>query len=920
MTIQNKIPGEDCNLPRNQSPTNINNQLTFNPMITPINTALVSNNEHFNFLNGKQGFTVEEIEILKSKFGYQYWDAEKAQARGYYIKEPGVTHCRAGIYKPLSQSHGELRLLEPVKCRDNKTRKVARLSNTDLAEIGADQISWGIATEEGRGNIHPEGVVIWTEGMDDALMIHVREKIPTGFILGSGMWRDAPIETDDIVILDSDTVEKPQVWRQLVELGIAKGCKIAAFPQYERLKIGACEFYNDRTDENPAERVTLSDVLTTADTHLNWVKNVLVPYVVKKFPKSKESSRRELLTLLKIYYGTPDLRDVSAILIDANVATQKQIDYELDQIAKEKQQTAKKHYGNNATGFRTSVEEGLVYLQPTDEGVKEIPACSYIEVVSSTEDYRDGTVGLMLRMLNMERNQIRELQLPKPDLADITNITRFILANGGRPCLSKMKLIQEYLIGGYAPAPIRIDTNTTGWHGNSFVLPNKTLGNQELFFSGDKSSITQNGTLQEWKDNVGKYAKGNPILLLSTLIPFTSTLLEPLEEQNIGFHIYGSSSKGKTTALMFGASVLGKPEQVKMQWRFTVNGLELKAQSHSSLGMFIDEIGQANPKDAIASAYMLGNGEGKQRVTKNVELADKRKWKLSFFSTGEQDFVNFAKSSKENVRSGQEVRIVDIPLGDCKDGVFDDLHHFKNGAEFSRYLSQASARYYGSPIVHFLEYLTKRLEEDRDLFISQSLKLLEKHQQQLRYMCGENPDAMVVRVADKFAFLQMVGELAAFAGTIDLTPEEIANSISELFTRWLGARGGNRSRDDIECLDHIEGVLRANIGKFVNLDMVNPAELDIKQNEIYGFYKTVNGKPEFWVIPKAFTSVLCNGLNPTSVTSKLQAKNYIQTDSNGKSSIQKKVGRVNSRYYVIAPWWNDSEQIDEEVDLSEIGL
>ena len=84
-------------------------------------------------------------------------------------------------------------------------------------------------------------------------------------------------------------------------------------------------------------------------------------------------------------------------------------------------------------------------------------------------------------------------------------------------------------------------------------------------------------------------------------------LLEPLGEENFGFHVEGGSSIGKTTLLRVAASVWGAPIQ---SWRTTDNAAEGLARAANDGLLILDELSQVDGTAADAMAYMLGNGVG----------------------------------------------------------------------------------------------------------------------------------------------------------------------------------------------------------------------------------------------------------------------------------------------------------------------
>ena len=99
---------------------------------------------------------------------------------------------------------------------------------------------------------------------------------------------------------------------------------------------------------------------------------------------------------------------------------------------------------------------------------------------------------------------------------------------------------------------------------------------------------SERGTLDEWRDTVGKYCIGNNKLLFAVSLAFAAPLLNPLNVENGGFHIFGPSSCGKSTALRVAASVYGGPDYITT-WRATDNGLEGTAAAHNDTLLIMDE-------------------------------------------------------------------------------------------------------------------------------------------------------------------------------------------------------------------------------------------------------------------------------------------------------------------------------------------
>jgi uncharacterized protein (DUF927 family) len=92
---------------------------------------------------------------------------------------------------------------------------------------------------------------------------------------------------------------------------------------------------------------------------------------------------------------------------------------------------------------------------------------------------------------------------------------------------------------------------------------------------------------------------------------------------------------------------------------------------------------------------------------------DTRRWRLLLLSSGEIDLATHMADSRKTTRAGQEVRIINIPAKPSinSHGIFEDIHGFNSGASFVEYLSEASSRYYGAPIVEFIRHVIEDYEK-----------------------------------------------------------------------------------------------------------------------------------------------------------------------------------------------------------------
>ena len=108
----------------------------------------------------------------------------------------------------------------------------------------------------------------------------------------------------------------------------------------------------------------------------------------------------------------------------------------------------------------------------------------------------------------------------------------------------------------------------TGWQEGMtvFVLPAETIGDdptgepivyQPERYSPTGHSVGTRGTLSDWQTEVAARCAGNPVLVFYMAASLAAPLLSVVGQEGGGFHLFGQTSKGKTTAEQVAASVWG---------------------------------------------------------------------------------------------------------------------------------------------------------------------------------------------------------------------------------------------------------------------------------------------------------------------------------------------------------------------------
>ena len=169
--------------------------------------------------------------------------------------------------------------------------------------------------------------------------------------------------------------------------------------------------------------------------------------------------------------------------------------------------------------------------------------------------------------------------------------------------------------------------------------------------------------------------------------------------------------------------------------------------------------------------------------------------------------------AEKTYRAGLGARLVEIQADAGQGlGCFENLHGSPNAAAFARRLQAEAARYYGTPLVEWLDWLTTHREEVTDRITEWRpgalAQLLANH---------ENPSGITRRVADRFALVGIAGELAIEAGCLPWPCGTAWQAAARLFAEWVEARGGAGNVEAVALVDRVRGFLLTHQeGKFAD--------------------------------------------------------------------------------------------------------
>ncbi len=585
--------------------------------------------------------------------------------------------------------------------------------------------------------------------------------------------------------------------------------------------------------------------------------------------------------------------------------------------------------GQASRPFFTVNEIGVWYHGFTQQG-DPLPAqwiCSRLEVKAQSRDATNGEWGYLLEFQDGDGNPKR-WAMPASMLAgDGAHYRATLLSMGlriGSSSAAKNHLT-VYIQTQQTDARVRC-TDRIGWHDNVYVLPDRTIGEGDelvMFQTATNmaSQFKQRGTLDEWRQYIAKHCRGNSRMLFCVSAAFAAPLLHHARVQSGGFHLWGDSSSGKSSAFKVAGSVFGGQDYPR-QWRLTDNGLEGIATQYSDALLLLDEIAQVDAKLVGDTVYMLANESGKIRDPHKSGRKTVT-WRLLFLSDGELSLSGHMQQAGKATKAGHDVRMAHIAAdAGCGLGLYETLNGFASGAALSDHLVGMTQQYYGTAGMAFIEYAVEHAEMLPELLQTNVAALAKE-------LCPAGSHGQVSRVATRFALVGTAGEIATNAGITGWEPGDATAAARTCFAAWLEERGGAGNVEHTSILRQVSGFFQAHgDSRFVWWHRASDDHAAKTINRA-GFRRmlTQDGKAissnadhhkewgdrmhpadaegtqvEYFVMSEVFKTEICKGFSPKAVQKLLIEHGLLVTDSDGGATRQERIPTVGkARVYRFKP-------------------
>ncbi|EOT7491627.1 TPA: DUF927 domain-containing protein [Klebsiella variicola subsp. variicola] len=428
--------------------------------------------------------------------------------------------------------------------------------------------------------------------------------------------------------------------------------------------------------------------------------------------------------------------------------------------------------------------------------------------------------------------------------------------------------------------------HATGWQCGAYIMPDgEIIGTPEqpVLFNGRSSAAsgyTTSGTVDSWRESVGRLAFGNYSMMTGVAAALAAPLIGLAGADGFGIHLYEQSSAGKTTTANVASSLYGNPDVLRLTWYGTALGLANEAAAHNDALMPLDEIGQgADPVEVYKSAYALFNGTGKLQGAKEGGNRDLKRWRTVAISTGEMDLETFIASAGRKAKAGQLVRLLNIPMRRAV-----RFHEHANGKHHADALKDAYQHHHGVAGREWVKWLADHQQE--------AVSAVRVTEERWRSLIPSDYGEQVHRVGARFAIL----EAALLLGNVITGWDEqtCRDAIQYSYNAWLREFGtGNKEHQQI--IEQTEAFLNAyGMSRFAPFPY-DPTSLPI--SNLAGYRQKGGHEADpmvFYTFPAAFEGEIARGFNSRQFAEVLKKAGMLTPPTSGRG-FQRKSPRIDGR-------------------------
>lgn len=431
--------------------------------------------------------------------------------------------------------------------------------------------------------------------------------------------------------------------------------------------------------------------------------------------------------------------------------------------------------------------------------------------------------------------------------AKIIDLARLGIAVDSENAKALVKYFTDLEAMNYGRLPERHSVARVGWTTSGKFVPyaDSVEFDGAPGFRAVFDSFHPNGDRDAWFKAASKARNESTIARIVLAASLASVLVGPLHALPFFVHIWGRSGNGKTMLLKLAASVWASPnssEGYVRNFNSTIVGLETAAGFFNSAPLCVDELQVVkNRRDYDDIIYMLSEGQGRSRGSKDGSFQQIKSWQNTIITTGEMPITSDFSGA------GAISRIIEISCG--KERLLSDY----------RGLSDTLTHNWGFAGKEFVEGLTPQV-------LDAAKKVQEEYRAAFEASATTEKlalSASLILTADALAEL-LIWHTGTSLSAVDLAkylPTEKEVDTNQRALEWLyGTIAENESKFDFSG--------------------------DSIPREVWGEYKTDGyDRPGVAIIASVLSRIMPEaGFNATAFRQWAATEGYLRRDAEGKST------------------------------------
>ena len=279
--------------------------------------------------------------------------------------------------------------------------------------------------------------------------------------------------------------------------------------------------------------------------------------------------------------------------------------------------------------------------------------------------------------------------------------------------LSAVSYFTAFFLANEGHFPVLKGTPSLGWQPDGSFLPGLSSSRllKEDSVWDETSSLAGNGTVAAWSDAM-RPLRAFMGARLAMAASFAAPLIHLLGERTFLVHLWGPSRSGKTASQMAALSMWLQPSANMISFNATAVAMEVKLGYLKNLPFLINERQQAGSNQQFLDkiVYMLGEGQGRARGTKNGGLRRVHSWQTTIITSGEHPLTS--DSSAEGTRTRTLEIFSETFIGD--DALASSMYSI-------------AEEQYGTAGVFSLAYVLDHLEDVRQEYARRKQEISQQH-------------------------------------------------------------------------------------------------------------------------------------------------------------------------------------------------